>query len=305
MKDSMYNYMKVGIIHFMAYPQVLKGEGPILETMKEILDDDYFTAIEVSWIKNDKVKEEARDLLKRSGKSVGFGGQPPLLVNKLSLNALEKQEREKAILQSKTSIDDAYFLGAGGMAVLSGKYEGDSNRRFQTDALIDSIKELCDYARSKGDMPVILETFDRDIDKRSLIGPTREAVKVAEEVKKRCDNFGLMIDLSHLPLLKETPKESLNMAKPHLIHVHIGNCVIKDKTHPAYGDWHPMFGIKEGENGVDELVEFLKALMDIGYLNNLKPSIVSFEVKPFGDQTSQEVIQNAKDTLNAAWKILS
>ncbi|MBI3008396.1 MAG: TIM barrel protein [Candidatus Omnitrophica bacterium] len=304
MRDSMYNYMKVGIIHFMAYPQVLKGEGPVLETMKEILDDDYFTAIEVSWIKDDKVKEEARGLLKKSGKAIGFGGQPPLLVNKLSLNALEKQEREKAIQQSKTSIDDAYFLGADGTAVLSGKYEGDSNRKYQTDALIGSLEELCDYAGSKGDMPVILETFDRDIDKKSLIGPTREAVKVAEEVKKRYGNFGLMIDLSHLPLLKETPKESLNMAKDHLAHVHIGNCIMSDKNHPAYGDWHPMFGIKEGENGVDELVEFLKVLVDIGYLNKSKPEIVSFEVKPFGEQTSQEVIRNAKETLNAAWSKL-
>ena len=32
MQESMYKFMKVGLIHFMAYPQVMRGEGPILET---------------------------------------------------------------------------------------------------------------------------------------------------------------------------------------------------------------------------------------------------------------------------------
>ena len=44
MQDSIYKFMKVGLIHFMAYPQVMKGEGPILETLQKIAEDDFFTA---------------------------------------------------------------------------------------------------------------------------------------------------------------------------------------------------------------------------------------------------------------------
>jgi len=33
MQDSIYNFMKVGLIHFMAYPETMKGDGPILETL--------------------------------------------------------------------------------------------------------------------------------------------------------------------------------------------------------------------------------------------------------------------------------
>jgi hypothetical protein len=33
-------------------------------------------------------------------------------------------------------------------------------------------------------------------------------------------------------------------------------------------------------------------------------NIVSFEVKPYGEQTSDEVIANAKETLDAAWAAL-
>jgi hypothetical protein len=65
-----------------------------------------------------------------------------------------------------------------------------------------------------------------------------------------------------------------------------------------------MFGIPEGENGADQLAAFLKVLLEIQYIGESKRNIVSFEVKPFGAQTSAQVIENAKETLDAAWKAL-
>jgi sugar phosphate isomerase/epimerase len=112
-----------------------------------------------------------------------------------------------------------------------------------------------------------------------------------------------MLDLSHLPLLGETAKGMLTAGKPFLKHIHIGNCVMKDASHPAYGDEHPRFGIPGGENGVDELDEFLRVLLDIGYLDGKTPRPVSFEVKPiaaFGETTAA-VVAGSKRTLNQAW----
>ena len=34
------SHMKVGLIHFMAYPSTIGGEGPILETLKKVLEDN-------------------------------------------------------------------------------------------------------------------------------------------------------------------------------------------------------------------------------------------------------------------------
>jgi hypothetical protein len=42
-------------------------------------------------------------------------------------------------------------------------------------------------------------------------------------------------------------------------------------------------------------------LLQIGFLNEKNPPIVSFEVKPFGDEDPEVVIANAKRTLNMAW----
>jgi hypothetical protein len=55
-------------------------------------------------------------------------------------------------------------------------------------------------------MKVALEVFDYDVDKRSLTGPADLALRYAREIRKEHDHFGLMVDLSHIPLIHETIK---------------------------------------------------------------------------------------------------
>ena len=301
MQESMYKFMKVGLIHFMAYPQVMKGEGPILETLQKIAEDDFFTAVEVSWIKDAQVRQKAKKMLEVSHLTVAYGAQPRLLIKKLDLNSLDEAERREAINEVKDAVDEAYEIGAKGLAFLSGKDPGVDERKQALKLLISSIKEICGYAKSKGNLGIALEVFDQDIDKKCLIGPAKDARIVAEEVRREFDNFGLMVDLSHLPLLKETPKQAILPVKDYLVHAHMGNCILKDKEHPGYGDQHPRFGIKGGENDVKELIEYLRVLLDIGFLNPENPPIVSFEVKPLADESSEVVIANAKRVLREAW----
>jgi hypothetical protein len=103
-----------------------------------------------------------------------------------------------------------------------------------------------------------------------------------------------MVDLSHIPLIHETIEESILPVKDYIVHAHIGNCVVKSPEMAAYGDVHPRFGFPNGENDVDEVVEYLKVLLDIGFLNTQTPPVVSFEIKPFGDEDADVVIANAK-----------
>ena len=110
-----------------------------------------------------------------------------------------------------------------------------------------------------------------------------------------------MVDLSHIPLIHETIEESILPVKDYIVHAHIGNCVVKSPDMAAYGDVHPRFGFPNGENDVDEVVEYLKVLLDIGFLNTQTPPVVSFEIKPFGDEDADVVIANAKRVLNLAW----
>lgn len=301
MQESMYKFMKVGLIHFMAYPQVMRGKGPILETLQKIAEDDFFTAVEVSWIKDAKVREKAKKLLEMSHLTVAYGAQPRLLINNLNLNSFDEEERRKTVREVKAGIDEAYEIGAKALAFLSGKDPGKEKREQAHKLLVSSIKEICNYAKSKGDLGITLEVFDQEIDKKCLIGPANEARKLAAEIRKEFDNFGLMVDLSHLPLLNETPTQAIMPIKDYLVHAHMGNCIVKDKNQVGYGDEHPRFGIKGGENDVAELTEYLKVLLDIGFLNPQNPPIVSFEVKPLAGESSEVVIANAKRVLKEGW----
>jgi sugar phosphate isomerase/epimerase len=129
-------------------------------------------------------------------------------------------------------------------------------------------------------------------------------VAVSLDVRKEYANFGLMLDLSHLPLQGESPTYALGLARDHLVHAHIGNCVMKNAEHPAYGDNHPRFGCEDGENDVVELAEFLAELLNIGYLDPNKRPILSFEVAPMEGESAETVVANAKRALDAAWNVV-
>ncbi|HEY51335.1 MAG TPA: TIM barrel protein [Dehalococcoidia bacterium] len=295
MKDNLHSYMKVGIVQLMAYP-----ETDTVESIRKIADDAFFGAIEIASIPED-IKGEVILILEASHLVIGYVGQPLLLNNKLDLNSLVTQQREAAISAIKGGIDEAYLLGAKQLAVLSGPAPAREKRAQAKEVLVDSLSQICSYAQSRGDLGITMEIFDREYDKKCLIGPTEEAVEVAKEVKRRYSNFGLMIDLSHLPLLKETPSYAVKTAKNYLTHVHIGSCILKDKSHPAYGDKHPPFGMAVGENDVEEVKLFLKALMEIEYIGEGKQNVVAFEVKPLSGQSPDVVVANAKRTLMEAW----
>lgn len=300
MQDSLVKYMKVGLVHFMAYPTTMKGEGPILETVRKLALDDYFTAIEVTTIKNSEERLAVKKILESSRMTVAYGGQPRLLSNGLNINDLNEEGRQKALANLKEGIDEACEIGATAFAFLSGKYE-EATKEESYQALVRSTNELCAYVKSKGGMKVALEVFDFDVDKRSLIGPADITLRYAKEVREQHSHFGLMVDLSHIPLIHETIEESLVPVKDYIIHAHIGNCVVKHPSMAAYGDVHPRFGFPNGENDVDEVMHYLKVLFDIGFLGGDNRPIVSFEIKPFGDEDPDVVIANAKRTLNEAW----
>ena len=206
MQDSLYKYMRVGLVHFMAFPSTIKGEGPILETIKKLTLDEYFTAIEITTVKDKEERKKVKQMLETSHMSVAYGAQPRLLTTGLNINDLSEEGRQKAIANLKDGVDEAYEIGATGFAFLSGKYE-EETKESSYQALVKSTNEICAYVKSKGSMKVALEVFDYDVDKKSLIGPAPLALRYAKEIRQEHDHFGLMVDLSHIPLIHETIRD--------------------------------------------------------------------------------------------------
>lgn len=313
----------ISIVHNMAFPgpgntrSVQRGEARLeylLRTINEVLNDPYFQGIEVTQIKDKKTRAKAAELFKASGKSVIFGAQPIQLINEDGLipvediSCIDEVGRKQAVDRLKCAIEQAYELGAVNFCFISGRDPGAESGLAKRDSakrqLIRSIHELCVYAdelaQQQGRKPlrITLEIFDRSPEpghKDQLIGPAKEAAELARIIQDsyRHFNFGLLYDLSHMPLLRnnsfaaETP-EVLRELAPFLNHIHIGTCVT-DPQDKLYGDTHPRLDYPGSVVGEAELAEFVKALVGIEYEGS-----IGFEVVPYGDETSQAVINSTK-----------
>ncbi len=299
---SMHRFMKVGLIHFMAYPATMRGEGPVVETLRSILVDDYFDAVEVTWIKDDQQRAQAKELLAQSHLTVCYGAQPRLLTTGLNPNDLDENGREAAEKTLLEAIDEAEYLGSKGIAFLAGKFSEEYKEEHYRQ-LIKTTSNLCAYAAKKG-MMVELEVFDFDLDKKSLIGPAPYAAQFAADMRNRFANFGLMVDLSHLPQTYETAKFAIRVMRPYITHLHIGSAVLEQGA-VAFGDTHPRFGFPNGVNDVQEVYDFLKVCYEEGLLDPDDPPVLSFEVKPWEGEDPKIVIANAKRVLNRAWAMLN
>lgn len=303
MDKLMRRYMKVGTILHVSYREVGSGEGPILECLKKIVTDPYFEVVEVAKIKDAGVRRAAAEMIACGHMETAYGGQGRMLGAGLNINDLNEEGRRKAVDSLKEGIDEAYEIRAADFAFLAGRYE-EATKEESFQALLRSTKELCTYAAQKGNMPVLCEVFDYDIAKKSLIGPVDMVKRYAETICAEYDNFGLMVDLSHIPMLHESLEENLLPVKDYIRHAHMGNTVIKAPDLPAYGDEHPRFGFPDSENDVEELAAYLRLLLKIGFLNEKNRPIVSFEVKPFEEEDPDVVLAGAKRTLDLAWEFV-
>lgn len=103
-------------------------------------------AVEVTWIKDEKVRKQAAEMLSAAGMTIAYGGQPRPSYNRQQHQFLDEKARMTALNSLKEGIDEAYELGVKGFAFLAGKYE-ESTKEESYQALLNSTKELCAYAK--------------------------------------------------------------------------------------------------------------------------------------------------------------
>lgn len=229
MERSLYGSMRVGIVHFKAFPGIETGTGPITESLEKICADDFWTAVEVGWMKDYRVHDTARVPLGQSHLSVAYATQPKVLSNKLNRNHPERAECQKAIDTVKDCVDEARQLGAEIVRLIAGKDPGDTERAEAKKRLVDSLGQILDHAGEEKDGLAFLKLFDRKIGKKNLIGPAPDALDIAPAVRPDFPNFRLLVDLSHFPLLDEHPEQSIPLLVEHLGTIHLGDCAFRDK----------------------------------------------------------------------------
>jgi len=296
MRDSIHKYFQVGTIQWMSHPTY-----EVLDSIKKIACDDFFDVLEVTEFADDATRKQAKKLLTEAHLKICYGAQPRLLGPKLNPNDLDEEGRKKAEATLLEAVDEAEYLGSKGIAFLAGRWDEASKDQAYAQ-LLKTTKAVCDYAAKKG-MMVELEVFDYDMDKAALMGPAPYAAQFAADMRKTNSNFGLIVDLSHFPTTYETSQFVIRTMRPYITHFHIGNAVV-EKDAEAYGDQHPRFGYPKSANDVPELLDFFTVLKEEGFFNAVHPYVLSFEVKPWGDEDVEVILTNTKRVINRAWALL-
>lgn len=278
--------MKIGVVHPQLYPQVMLGDGPVVETAAAIVAEPDIRAIEVTHVRDEVARARLKLLLASSGMKVIFNSLPVMLKNGWNIDSAEASVREEALAGLKGLMDEARFLGAKLFVVMSGPDTGADGRAAAKGRLVSSLQAICDEAGRMG-MSVTLEPFDREADKKRLVGPVSEAVEIAKQVKR--DNFGLTLNLAHILLNKENPGDAVSTARHFLLHAVVSNCVLAEGS-PVRGDQHPCFGTEGSLAGLEQVTEFIRALEKGGFFKKAGAGWVSLEVRPRDEEYSAAVL---------------
>ncbi len=298
MKDPIQKYFQVGTIQWMTHPSV---DYPLLESVKAICCDEYFSALEITHIEDQETRDKVKDMLAQGHMKVCYGAQPRLLGPKLNPNDLNEEGRKKAEAVLIDSVNEAQYMGAGGIAFLAGKWEPETKEQAYAQ-LLKTTRAVCSHAASLG-MTVELEVFDFDMDKAALIGPAPYAARFAADMRTTHNNFGLLVDLSHFPTTYETSRFVIRTLRPYITHLHIGNAVVKEGCQ-AYGDQHPRFGFPESANDTEQLADFFTVLKEEGFFSKENPYVLSLEVKPWANEDGDIILAGTKRVINRAWALV-
>jgi sugar phosphate isomerase/epimerase len=283
------------------------GARAVTADLERLLCDRSLAVLEIGDLPDRTAAEQVARSLAAAGVRRVYSPGGPIGSRSAGLSAADVAERGAAIEAASRIIDRAVQAGAGILAMAPGRDPGEADRPAALARLADSVTRLASYAadRSAGRLTLAIETMDREIHRRQILGPTAQAAAFIRGLRTGSRRVGLLIDLSHIPMIGETAGETIAAAADTIAHVHVGNCVIQE-GHPLYGDSHPPFGEPGGEVGPDELMEFLARLLAAGFFARADlpfggPAI-SLEIVPPAGECPFAAIAAARATLYASWE---
>jgi sugar phosphate isomerase/epimerase len=245
------------------FPSSMENAQHFLNAIKTLKNYD-ICSIEFYYKGNDR-KTIKEYLISHDIKSIYLGAMAAKQKG-LNLSSQKEELRKEAVQELKKCIDDAYFYGSRSLLLNSGRRPDNGEDEIAYEYLKKSLEELLKYidvSAKDYKLNLTLEPGDTRVDSFSLIGNTDLAIKLVREIREKYKNFGLTMDISHLRQLDEEPLDSIKKAFPYCNHIHLANCIVKDKTSNLYGDKHPEFGIEGGEISIEELRNILETIKKI------------------------------------------
>ena len=300
-------FFHLGLVVQAFFPQARERKGPALEITRKLAADPFFQALEISGVEGPALRKELAQIVRASGKALVFSGGSYCRAGGHNLHDLEENKRKKAIHEVKKIIDEAHDYGCRVLYVMGFEAPTPQDCDRAREYFAGSLAELSVYAREKNPsapLAVSVENFYRLTDTPFLIGPTLEFADMLRDLRRQHPNLGLTFDTSHILQLKEDLASTFSRVQDVIAHIHLSNCLIKDRSSPFYGDKHPPYGLPGSEIGIPELSGFFRKLKAQRYFSRTFPTgkpVLSLEVITPPGQTPGEALAEAKEAFQKAW----
>jgi len=299
MRSKLCEYARLGAVHHALYPC---KHDPVLhlETLPRVLDHPEMDVVDLT-VPYGPGRRRAIELVRASAKMVVYNGylMPTPLI---PLGTTSPTEREQILMLARDQVDAACEAGACYFMQSVGADPGPVRRAQAFEGLAEYIRRLNDHMKRRGSIAFMIELMDRDVQKKSLCGPTPEVVDFVAKLRGEIPDVGIVLDVNHLVLMNESFSTAFERCAPYLKHVHLGNCILKDRNDPRWGASHPPIGAPGGEIGKTQLIELFQVLLRIGYLGKERRGSMSLEITPFPGRTAEETLADNLRRLEEAWQ---
>ncbi len=290
----------VGFNHMFLYPESMVNGETHKKTLRQIAENEDIDALDC-WVWAANAKEEL-SILKNCKKAINYNIGDRFGERAVFPATADLKEKAYALDILRRETEFALEAGAKKMVFGSGKDvptgRDDAKKRF-----MEFVLQWAEYIPK--DVWLTLEPTDRDIDKCFLFGDMAETCQMVHSIRQNgMSNIGILLDMGHIPLMHQTLENAAKLGGDLLEHIHLGNCIIKDKQSPFYGDKHPCWGYAGGEYNQKDGECFLKYLQDVGYFTRGNPRTVSFEMRPMTGKTARETINDLANWIKQVYETL-
>jgi sugar phosphate isomerase/epimerase len=293
--------LTIGLNHHLLYADRSADPEAHCESLLRVLADERLEAVDL-WIPDEPgIAEREIQACLRGGKLIVYNvgsrqGKPSPIPA-----SLDEDEQAYAIAFYLDELSRANAVNAAKVVTNSGP-DNPERRGDALQALQVFYREVC--AAVPASTMVLIEPTDRDLSKRKLLGPSGETAAFCRDLRADgVPNLASMVDMGHVPLLGETLDQAFADSGPFVEHVHLGNCVLQDRSHPMFGDKHVPWGTPGGEYGVEGIAEFFRAAFACGYLAEGKRPTVSFEMRPHPDLGPERSLDRFFAELEEGWQL--
>lgn len=302
MKADLKDYAALGLVHHMLYSGCLTDAKAHADTLLGVSEMEEFETFDCFVPYGDSHRRELIRNIARTRKEIVYAlhSYPS---RKLALASPSLLEQEITRLIVRDQIDMAAAIGAAGFIFPSGlDFPEDRDRAKMR--LLEFTRWFCNEL-GRYSIMAMLEPFDRDIDKKFLLGPSEECAAFVQSLHREgIQNLAIELDMAHVPLMGESFAQAIRTVSPYLSRVHLGNCILQDPSHEWYGDYHPPIGFAGGEIDTEQLAGILQELLAVGYLSKQNRGALVLEMVPFPGRSEQYTIQDNLQRLYEAWKLV-